>query len=35
MPRGDRVEVDLDTQVLSVYRRWQAVLITTRVDRQR
>jgi peptidoglycan hydrolase-like protein with peptidoglycan-binding domain len=26
---GDRVEVDLDTQVLSVYRRWQPLLITT------
>ena len=26
---GDRVEIDLDTQVLSVYREWQPILITT------
>jgi hypothetical protein len=26
---ADRVEVDLDTQVLSVYRDWQPILITT------
>jgi hypothetical protein len=26
---GDRVEIDLDTQVLTVYKRWQPILITT------
>ena len=26
---GDRVEIDLDTQVLTVYKHWQPILITT------
>lgn len=26
---GNRVEIDLDTQVLTVYKRWQPILITT------
>lgn len=26
---GDRVEIDLDTQVLTVYKRWQPILLTT------
>ncbi len=31
MPKaeGDRVEIDLDTQVLTVYKHWQPILITT------
>jgi cell division septation protein DedD len=31
MPKaeGDRVEIDLDRQVLTLYRRWQPVLVTT------
>jgi hypothetical protein len=26
---GDRVEIDLDTQVLTVYKQWQPILLTT------
>ncbi|MDQ1509812.1 MAG: hypothetical protein QOG50_1656, partial [Actinomycetota bacterium] len=26
---GDRVEIDLDTQVLTVYKHWQPILVTT------
>src|SRR4029079_15455001 len=26
---GDRVEIDLDTQVLTVYKKWQPILLTT------